>query len=127
MARADATARQPPHGNDCVRSTTSSLSDAERHQKRGHGPAPSTQPSQFPSQFSLVQVLAYIADLALTSTDTRRQTCVNARNRNWKSCWVLQPSRVQIPHPPLSPSRNAGHRDHEVTGVGVVRLIFRLS
>ena len=30
---------------------------------------------------------------------------------DWKSCWVLKPSRVQIPHPPPPTRTNTGHHD----------------
>ena len=31
---------------------------------------------------------------------------------DWKSCWVLQPSRVQIPHPPPPDQHKYWFHDH---------------
>ncbi len=43
-------------------------------------------------------------------------------NRNWKSCWVLKPSRVQIPHPPPTTSANT-----DPVIVSVRRILPRLA
>ena len=51
----------------------------------------SSAPFNLPSLFPLPLVSCIAANVC---------TPPYPANGNWKSCWVLQPSRVQIPHPP---------------------------
>ena len=56
--------------------------------------------SQFGAQFSTVHTHARLFQLLVTWIAANVCASLDPAKGNWKSCWVLQPSRVQIPHPP---------------------------
>ncbi len=74
-----------------------------RVRRRTHVPPPTSLPrrgSQFGAQFSTVQPPPRCTRTLVTCVAANVCTPPDPTKGNWKSCWVLQPSRVQIPHPP---------------------------
>ena len=64
------------------------------------GPTALRRGSQFGAQFSTVQTPPIVPTPLVTCVAANVCTPPDPTKGNWKSCWVLKPSRVQIPHPP---------------------------
>jgi len=114
-SRAPVTLRHPVSTNDQVRTYVTAQDGSGRAPASAFGtksalvggrtglaggPTALRRGSQFGAQFSTVQTPPIVPTPLVTCIAANVCTSPYPAKGNWKSCWVLQPSRVQIPHPP---------------------------